>query len=231
MSAVVAGWLMLLLTQTPAKAAPSGGPLRSPAGLVVDRLFDQGSHEYHFCEDGRVKLDTYSGERVLHGAWWLSGSTVHLFFTRETGLEAGTGRDARPVRYQKPLAQEETLDWAGVLRQLQGGGDAEYSEGRPYPCEEPQPVGDVLGDYPQTSLKVLTLEDLQGLSRERLRWMRNEVFARHGYRFKDNKLRAAFSKKSWYEPRVDSQEEVMTELSEVERKNVELIRQQEAVRP
>jgi hypothetical protein len=231
MPAVVTSWLVLLLTQVPATPAPSpGGTLRSPSGLVVDRLFDQGSHEYHFCEDGRVKLDTYSGERVLHGVWWLSGDTVHLLFTRETGLEASSRPAGEPVRYDKPLAREESLEWARVSRQLERGGDSEYSLGTPYPCEKPQAT-DVLGDHPQTSLKALTLEDLQGLSREQLRWMRNEVFARHGYRFKDAKLRSAFSKKPWYKPRLDSQEEVMRRFSELERRNVELIQQQEAVRP
>jgi len=67
--------------------------------------------------------------------------------------------------------------------------------------------------------------DLEGLSAEELRLMRNEIFARHGYIFKDKTLTEYFSKFDWYKP---VHEDVTAMLSETEQKNSELIKMIEA---
>lgn len=51
--------------------------------------------------------------------------------------------------------------------------------------------------------------------------MRNEVFARHGHRFKSPSLARHFAGEPWYQPQVDDAGPL---LSEIERKNVALIR-------
>ena len=51
--------------------------------------------------------------------------------------------------------------------------------------------------------------------------MRNEVFARHGHRFQNPRLNKLFSAQSWYSPTTDDASSALTEL---ERKNVALIR-------
>jgi len=51
--------------------------------------------------------------------------------------------------------------------------------------------------------------------------MRNEVFARHGHRFQTPRLDRLFSAQSWYSPTTDDASSALTEL---ERKNVALIR-------
>lgn len=54
--------------------------------------------------------------------------------------------------------------------------------------------------------------------------MRNEVFARHDHRFKSPSLARHFEGEPWYRARVDDAGPL---LSEIERKNVALIRQVE----
>ncbi len=54
--------------------------------------------------------------------------------------------------------------------------------------------------------------------------MRNEVFARHGHRFKSPSLAQHFEQQSWYAGEVDDASSL---LSDIERKNVALIRQVE----
>ena len=60
-------------------------------------------------------------------------------------------------------------------------------------------------DYilPNSNSAYLTEADLAGLTREELRLARNEIYARHGRKFKDAALNEYFLSKSWYHPTVE----------------------------
>src|SRR5262249_7253169 len=77
--------------------------------------------------------------------------------------------------------------------------------------------------FADSNLRHLTRADLQRLSADRLHIARNEIFARRGRSFKDDALRAYFSKFPWYRPRAW---DVL--LGSVEQANVELIQSIEA---
>jgi len=77
--------------------------------------------------------------------------------------------------------------------------------------------------FADSNLRHLTRADLQRLSADRLHIARNEIFARRGRYFKDDALRAYFSKFPWYRPRAW---DVL--LGSVEQANVELIQSIEA---
>ena len=87
----------------------------------------------------------------------------------------------------------------------------------------------VKGDYvlPDSDSKELTAEDLKGLSEEELVVARNEIYARHGYVFKDKELGAYFYTKSWYRPTTSGAEFDHGRLSQLETKNVQLIQKAE----
>ena len=55
-------------------------------------------------------------------------------------------------------------------------------------------------DYllPDSDKKILSVQDLAAFDRDTLNLALNEIFARHGYIFSDAKLKAYFTKKSWY---------------------------------
>ena len=72
--------------------------------------------------------------------------------------------------------------------------------------------------FADSDVRYLTHAELQSLSAERLHLARNEIFARRGRYFKDDALRAYFSRFSWYRPRA-----WYVPLSQVEVANVELI--------
>lgn len=80
------------------------------------------------------------------------------------------------------------------------------------------------GRYPEASTRLLTESDLAGKDAEALSNMRNEVFARHGHRFKTPRLHQLFSKQDWYTAQTDDAGPLLTEL---ERKNIAWIRQAE----
>lgn len=77
---------------------------------------------------------------------------------------------------------------------------------------------------PDSNSRKLTRADLQGLSKEKLRLARNEIFARHGMIFGVPDLDAYFGEKSWYKPTVaydDFYDKV--EMSMIEEANLVLI--------
>lgn len=77
-----------------------------------------------------------------------------------------------------------------------------------------------VGDHPETSTKKLTEADVENLSVEELEIMRNEIYARHGYSFKNKKMRYYFEGLEWYFPMgVD----IRSQLSDIETQNIELI--------
>ena len=78
--------------------------------------------------------------------------------------------------------------------------------------------------YPEASNRYLTSEDLTGKSLWELKVMRNEIFARHGYKFKSEEMRKYFDKQKWYEPKYD---DVTSKLTEIENANIKIIKQYE----
>jgi len=65
-----------------------------------------------------------------------------------------------------------------------------------------------------------TLSYLKKQSPEKLRLIRNEIYAIYGYRFKSKDLHEYFSNQSWYTPRNDFKE---SELTDLEKENVNKI--------
>jgi hypothetical protein len=81
-----------------------------------------------------------------------------------------------------------------------------------------------VGDYPQASQRLLTEQEVENRIKSELEYMRNEIFARHGYCFKKKDLRQIFEKEAWYVPNTVS---VVDRLTSIEKKNIELIKRYE----
>ncbi|MFL1469991.1 YARHG domain-containing protein [Paraclostridium bifermentans] len=75
---------------------------------------------------------------------------------------------------------------------------------------------------PDSSSRYLTKEELYQYDKSSLGFVRNEIFARHGYVFKNEDYRNYFTSMPWYLP--DSRfKGTLKELNPVEKHNVELI--------
>ncbi len=79
--------------------------------------------------------------------------------------------------------------------------------------------------FPQASDKLLTADDVNNLSGWDLKIMRNEIFARHGYIFKTEEMRNYFMYEKWYVPKYENVDDMITD---VEKKNIELIKRYES---
>jgi hypothetical protein len=80
------------------------------------------------------------------------------------------------------------------------------------------------GRFPEASTRILTTNDLYGKTNWDMRIMRNEIFARYGYVFKNTELRNYFMNQPWYRPQYDNVEGF---LNEVEKRNAVFLKSYE----
>ena len=80
-----------------------------------------------------------------------------------------------------------------------------------------------VGEY-QASKKILHVADVENLLKDELEIMRNEIFARHGFCFSNKTLRQYFESQEWYVP---NSYNVRNDLTEIEKKNIALIKRYE----
>lgn len=80
------------------------------------------------------------------------------------------------------------------------------------------------GQYlPESSDRLLTDSDLTGLSSEQIQTAVNEIYARHGYVFKDPKILEYFEQYDWYSEQNTDMDAVAGQLSETEMANVKFL--------
>ena len=80
--------------------------------------------------------------------------------------------------------------------------------------------------HQELSTKPIARALLEGLFLEDARQMRQEIYARHGYIFRNEALRRYFAAQPWYQPR---HADVTAMLSDIERANLALIQERERV--
>jgi hypothetical protein len=81
-----------------------------------------------------------------------------------------------------------------------------------------------VGYYPQASQRLLKAKDVENMMKEDLEFMRNEIFARHGFCFNKRNLRQLFEMEEWYIPNTV---DIRGFLTDIEKKNIELIKRYE----
>lgn len=80
------------------------------------------------------------------------------------------------------------------------------------------------GNFPESSERLLSEEDVANRTAEELEMMRSEIYARHGYSFQDRAIRRCFDTTAWYVPMgID----IRDKLTDVEVQNIDLIYQHE----
>ena len=156
------------------------------------------------------------------------GQTFHYFYQEGSLIcyRSGMGRNYAPFEEEVQNNSEQyyqngvnlLADRLKDREEKDEDKDDEKKDGSDLAEENP-------GDYiiPESSKRLLTEEDLEGLSSEQLRLARNEIFARHGRIFGSSDLQEYFESKSWYKGTADSDEFQDSSLSEIESKNVEFI--------
>ena len=81
-----------------------------------------------------------------------------------------------------------------------------------------------VGTWPQASTRLLKAADVENLPKSELEFMRNEIFARHGYCFSKKNLRQQFENEDWYVPNTI---DIKGYLTDIEKQNIALIKRYE----
>ena len=81
-----------------------------------------------------------------------------------------------------------------------------------------------VGSFPEASQRLLKPDDVENLMKEDLEFMRNEIFARHGFCFNKKNLRQMFEMEDWYVPNTV---DIRGFLTDIEKKNIEMIKRYE----
>ncbi|MEO6610791.1 MAG: YARHG domain-containing protein [Chitinophagaceae bacterium] len=83
---------------------------------------------------------------------------------------------------------------------------------------------DSVGSWPEASRRLLRADDVENLPKSELEFMRNEIFARHGFCFKKKTLRQQFENEDWYVPNTT---DIKGFLTDIEKKNIVIIKRYE----
>jgi hypothetical protein len=81
-----------------------------------------------------------------------------------------------------------------------------------------------VGAWPEASQRLLKADDVENLPKSELEFMRNEIFARHGYCFHKKNLRQEFEMEDWYVPNTVDIKDLLTDI---EKKNIAIIKRYE----
>ena len=75
--------------------------------------------------------------------------------------------------------------------------------------------------FPNSDCTELTDQEISSLSQDEIRLATNEIYARHGYIFKDSTLKAYFESKSWYYGTIEPEDFQENMLNYYEKTNIE----------
>lgn len=76
---------------------------------------------------------------------------------------------------------------------------------------------------PDSDTRTLTEADVRRMSQDQIQTAINEIYARHGYKFKDQGIFNYFSQFDWYHPITTDQEDAKRQFNSTENYNVELL--------
>ncbi|WP_315574692.1 YARHG domain-containing protein [Oribacterium parvum] len=129
--------------------------------------------------------------------------------------------------------KESTMEQSTVSTETQADANAQPGvEGGNAALQNPA-TGEYL--YAESASRLLTTADVSNFQarypnsmfpgeRSITQMIINEMYARHGYIFKDQALTDYFMQKSWYTPRTADMEEIYPVMNDVEQANVTLLR-------
>lgn len=182
-----------------------------------------------FCKDGKVNKITIAGNSektpAFCGVRLGSEETEAYTKFREFYPEEIIGPDGKIFADSENNGQITCKSAGGKITRIEYKETfVEEAVKEEKDTEEKTEQGNAEYIFPDSDKKYLSEEEVRSLSADKLYIGRNEVFARHGYIFKDSNLKQHFESTSWYQGTVNGDQFNMGVFNEYERKNVELIK-------
>lgn len=161
-------------------------------------------------------------------------TVIGAFVVIKLGLAGETNKnnEAHPLT-QNPVTSDALQSTASTTANIVPAETATHSTPVNKDISSP---GEMPGQFPAASTRYLTSAELQPYSKRQLAIMRNEIFARHGYRLQKNpEMIEHFENMEWYRNvaenmRTTDPETAKSRMSDIERANVMLILDEESKR-
>lgn len=213
--------------------------LEFPKDFVITELGNAGDDiDYLFYQDNKLLIrDLYSDNDYRSGNWIFKNDTIFLKLNVHFG-KRGLGEQnilegMETVESSHEYGYNDYANFVEYIEQNEKISINDLKNKYQYRIDTLKFASDLIidlnnfkldGEYSLASMKLLDSVDLVGFSTKQLRLMRNEIFARYDYIFNSQDLREYFGPKKWYMPK---NENVDLYLTEIEKKNIELIRRLE----
>ena len=151
---------------------------------------------------------------------------------REAEKEAKEEEEAKKKAEEEEQAKKEQEEKEAEEEQEKEDEKKKEEEDEKDKDKEKDEEDRLEADYilPNSSSVLLTQSDISGLTLQELNYARNEIFARHGRRFSSQELQQYFDSKSWYNGTISPEDfdaNYTGTLSEVEKKNIDLLKAEE----
>ncbi len=167
-------------------------------------LSEPGDDKY----DGAFKFTIKKSDSLLNGTW-------HAFKPIKIPVR---GYGLQKMTYTYNAAQEmdyhRNVDWEGKSKTLydKTNPDSDYDDSYFTTTEDVRKYN--------ASKDLLTVKQVANLKKGDLFVLRNAIYARHGYSFKNRQLRVYFDQQPWYIPVSTN---IKDDLSDLEKKNIDLL--------
>ena len=210
---------------------------KTPVGYVMKGSgCASGGDDYYFFDKGIVVVKCEGCEenpQISTGTWTQNGEKITIKLTKNfAGI--GEGPFHVPVgsvytydvykATSKDINITETQIWGSNPTVTDGCEEVVEHNLSSADFRDRWLKGSFIGKYPETSKRLLTAAELKKYSKAELKIMRNEIFARYGYIFKTEDMKNYFEKQGHYGYMSD----VTAFLSDIETKNVDLIKKAES---
>lgn len=222
---------------------PFEGEVELKANIYTFRVKEPGDHAH----DGSFLFQIAVGDSIVKGYWESYGDLnikrrkYHLgkkFYEYDSSLVlSGWYTDFDKIRsnsstFDLNALLKEYKTKKNIVEQLYGGVDTNeitnegldryieiVKEQVEWRSEEVFSVTNKVFDY-NSSAQLLSKEFVENLTKADIYILRNSIFARHGYSFKDRKLRTYFDWQDWYIP---VHANIKTDITDIEKANIALL--------
>ena len=184
--------------------------------------FSEMEYDQHWFVDaqGRVLITRFQGA-------WGGSDGGQWVMTHSAGPDGLTLSGHQVFQGQKVVGHLVVVKVAGQKHlgfldlATQAGQKAEIGFYTPYEKQLP-------GETPQASRVLLSPDYLKLFSKNQLKIMRNEIFARHGHRFKaGGAMESHFRAQSWYQKLPAPKKSIQSLLTSLEKENIRRIQEAE----
>lgn len=206
------------------KRRPFKGTLKMDGNLYQFSLLEPGDDKTDGVFDFKIDYNAEDPEK-LKGYWTAFNKNLNVT-VRSFSLEQ------KEFKYDQKLMlpEDRYADFKTQKDRTTRDTITNDQDSTIKPGEKPQVEEYTESTYPiateavytiNASNKILKAEDLKNLRKLDLEIIRNTIFARHGYIFKNPKARQFFDSVDWYVP---VNNDIEKELTTVEKQNIKLIK-------